>query len=72
VARVCGAWSGQTLAGCGGVRSAGHRAAMTPAVNPCNSTLSPTVTTITSATKSAAAVGPCVCRSSMAISPNRI
>ena len=63
---------GSTLAGCGGVRLAGHRAAMIPAVNPCSSTLSPTVTTITSATKSAAAVSPCACRSSMAISANRI
>src|SRR4051812_3406157 len=45
---------------------------MTPAVNPWSSTLRPTVTTITSATESAAAVSPCVCRSSMAISPNRI
>ena len=39
--------SGQTLADCGLVRSAGHRAGMTPAVNPCSSTLKLTVTTIT-------------------------
>src|SRR4029079_15222215 len=38
-----GGWVVETPADCGCVRSAGHRAAMMPAVNPCSSTLRLTV-----------------------------